>query len=150
MDTHLPPQWKLRLRGILTGKIEPLPHEVDRFLEAQARAEGSLSDQPKAQWNPLNTTMSEPGATPFNTFVVGGVTYHVWNYPKPVVGIAATAKTLVLPMVAGAPLTYGRILGFIQNPGSTTAEAAVDYCADQIRTWGTNPDTMRAVLDSLP
>jgi hypothetical protein len=46
---------------------------------------------PGAQNNPWDSTLPEPGSTPFNTLQGG---FHVWNYPSPTVGAHATALTL--------------------------------------------------------
>jgi hypothetical protein len=46
---------------------------------------------PGAQDNPWDSTLPEPGSTPFNTLQFGG---HVWNYPSAAVGVQATALTL--------------------------------------------------------
>jgi hypothetical protein len=43
------------------------------------------------QWNPLDSTLYEPGSTAFNTFG-GGL--HVWNYPDASAGAHATALTI--------------------------------------------------------
>ena len=52
------------------------------------------------QWNPLDTTLYEPGSVPFNTFGAG---LHVWNYPTPAAGAQATAVTIAgYPAIAGA------------------------------------------------
>lgn len=47
---------------------------------------------PKASYNPLDSTMTEPGSTNFNTFSTG---LHVQNYPDPATGAKATAATLL-------------------------------------------------------
>lgn len=46
------------------------------------------------QWNPLDTTLYEPGATTFNTFYSNGSPIHVWNYPNATEGAQVTAVTL--------------------------------------------------------
>lgn len=46
---------------------------------------------PSADWNPMASTQSMPGATNFNTFGNG---LHVRNYPDPTTGARATAITL--------------------------------------------------------
>lgn len=122
-QTHLPPYWAERLcRTIGAG---PGPENV-RFLHAWAAAEGGT-----AEWNPLNTEFDLPGATNYNT---AGVK----NYPRPTWGVCATVLTLTNG-------NYGKIVGHLQA-GTYTAEQIVDDCDAQIRTWGTNPDTIRAVL----
>ena len=99
-----------------------------RLLEAWQRAEGG-----DARWNPLNTTFDLPGATNYNS--VG-----VKNYPRATWGVCATALTLTNGRYAG-------ILGALQAAKLSAAEI-VETCRDQFQTWGTNPDTILAVLDS--
>jgi murein DD-endopeptidase MepM/ murein hydrolase activator NlpD len=70
---------------------------------AWAAGEGSCAGN-----NPLDTTQPKPGATPFNTLAGGG---HVWNYPSPAVGLAATVETLhnglYRPIVAALKASAG-------------------------------------------
>lgn len=46
-----------------------------------------------AAFNPLNTTLWQPGSTAYNSFGPGGA-YHVRNYPDPTTGVRATALTI--------------------------------------------------------
>lgn len=57
-------------------------------LTAAAVGEGAF-----AWWNPMDTTLPEPGAVPYNSFGPGGE-YHVWSYPSEAVGISATTSTI--------------------------------------------------------
>jgi len=59
-------------------------------LEAWANHEGPWGTV--GRWNPLDTTLTEPGAWAFNTLPGGG---HVWNYPNAAEGAQATAATLL-------------------------------------------------------
>lgn len=134
-DTHHPPYWRQHLLAVLGA---PLHAESLRFLEAWANAEGGT-----ARWNPLNSTLELPGATVYNTFVVNGQTFHVWNYARPVWGVCATAMTLTNP--ANGALIYGKIVAALQA-GSQTAEQIVTSCRDQISLWGTDPDLILHIL----
>lgn len=83
-----------------------VPTSADiQFLDSWQRAEGG-----GAVYNPLNTTLTEPGATDYNT--VG-----VKNYTSPAQGAQATAQTLegatayapiVQALATGNPYTYDR------------------------------------------
>lgn len=130
-QTHLPPQWRQRVLAIVnghgwdTGQFAP---ESLRLLAAWAQAEGG-----NARWNPLNTTFRLPGSTDYNSA-------GVQSYFRPTEGVCATALTLVNGH-------YNGILGDLQN-GTKTAEQIVSDRAAQFETWGTNPDTIAAVLAS--
>jgi hypothetical protein len=90
---------------------------LDAFA-AWAAGEGTC-----ARFNPLATTQPEPGATAFNTLSGGG---HVWNYPSPSVGVAATTTAL----------TNGRYQPVID---AFLASAGVDAVASAVERspWGT-------------
>ena len=131
MQTHLPPQWRQRLLAIVNGHgwlTGQFASESLRLLDAWQRAEGGT-----AQWNPLNTTYRLSGSWSYNS--VG-----VQNYSRPTDGVCATGLTLVNG-------NYNGILGDLQN-GTKTAEQIVTDRADQFRVWGTNPETILAVLAS--
>ena len=120
---HLPFMWKFRLlRAIKARGVK----QNRRLLEAWARAEGGT-----AAYNPLNTTQPWPGATDYNTV-------HVKNYPNGAAGITATAITL----------TNGHYPGLVVDlkQGAKTAEQIVADRRDEIKVWGTNPDTILGVL----
>lgn len=51
-----------------------------------------------AHWNPMDTTLNYPGATPYNSFGPGGI-YHVYNYAASLDGVHCTVATL-----AGEPI----------------------------------------------
>ena len=135
-QTHLPPQWRQRLlaivngHGWLQGTFFP---EGMRFLAAWAQAEGGT-----AAWNPLNTTLHvSSGIVPWQSspdYNSAGVC----NYKKPTYGVMATAATLVNGF-------YDGILGDLQN-GTKTAEQITNDRWDEIKTWGTNPQTIIDVL----
>lgn len=129
-NTHLPPYWRQHLIAVIGGHADS---EKLRFLDAWQQAEGGT-----AEWNPLNTTFPLPGATDYNR---AGVK----DYTRPVWGVCATALTLTGP--DSGPLFYPHLLGHLQSKAGTyTAEQIVNDCADEIRLWGTNPDTIRAIL----
>lgn len=120
---HLPFMWKFRLlRAIHARGVK----QNRRLLDAWARAEGGT-----ARFNPLNTTQPWPGATDYNSV-------HVKNYPSGSAGVTATAATL----------TNGHYDGLCADlrQGAKTAERIVADRRDEIHTWGTNPDTILAVL----
>lgn len=135
-QTHLPPQWQQRTLAVLNSHgwdVGEFAHESIRLLTAWQEAEGG-----EAQWNPLNSTQYYTGSTTYNSFVINGVTYHVWNYPKATVGVCMTALTILNG-------NYNGIAGFLQSP-QITAEEAVNKYKSQFQTWGTNPQT---ILDCL-
>ena len=68
--------------------------EHEKALVAVMASEGSA-----AHWNPLDTTLDMPGATPYNSFGPNG-SEHVWNYPDARSGIMATVRTLLQPNMA--------------------------------------------------
>lgn len=128
---HLPPQWRQRVLAIInghgwdTGNFYP---EGMRLLAAWAQAEGGT-----ARYNPLNCTLRLVGSTPYNNA-------GVQNYFRPTEGCCATGLTLVNG-------NYNGILGDLQN-GTKTAEEIVNDRRSQFQLWGTNPDTILAVLAS--
>lgn len=130
VQTHLPPNWVDHLLALIGGAHT---HEKERYLNAQARAEGG-----SAAWNPLNTTFVLPGCTNYNSIGVK-------NYPRAVWGVCATALTFTGP--ADGPLTFPKLLSHLQSasPGPT-AEAIVNECADEIRHWGTDPALILEIL----
>jgi hypothetical protein len=73
------------------------------------------------QYNPLDTTLYEPGSTAFNTLGDGG---HVWNYPNASVGAHATAVTIT----GGYPL----IVSALRSGGGLCGDSAV---AGELLTW---------------
>lgn len=124
-QVHLPPRWSIRLLELLGA---PLNAENLRFLAAWARAEGGA-----AQWNPLNTTYELPyrESWPYNSS-------KVQNYWTATGGIAATALTLIQD-------SFGHLLGDLQS-GTYTGEQITNRNRSVIKLWGTNPDTILAVL----
>jgi hypothetical protein len=122
--THLPPNWAQRLLAVLGAS--PGYAEGVRLLSAWAQAEGGT-----ARWNPLNTTLRLSGSTNYNR--VG-----VQNYRRPTEGVCALALTLVNGFYPG-------ILGALQA-GTKTAEDIVHSNMGEFRQWGTNPNTILAVL----
>lgn len=123
MSRHLPFLWKFRLLRAVKGKGS---RQNRRLFGAWARAEGG-----DARFNPLNTTESWPGATDYNP-------QGVKNYPSGSAGVAATAATLL----------NGHYPGIVADlrDGCKTAEQVVQDRRDEIKVWGTNPDTILAVL----
>lgn len=130
MDTHLPPNWRQHLLAVVGARAGA---ENLRLLAAWQRAEGGA-----AKWNPLNCTLELPGSTAYNSFTVGGVTYHVQNYPRPVWGVCATALTITNG-------NYGGIVGDLQA-GTKTAEQIVNDRRAQFATWGTSADVILQLL----
>lgn len=132
-QTHLPPNWRQRVLGIvnahgwLQGQFYP---EGLRFFQAWAVAEGGT-----AKWNPLNTTYHLYGSTDYNPT-------GVQNYLRPVDGCCATGITL-------ANGHYNGILGDLQN-GTKTAEQIVYDRETEIQTWGTDPTAILRALDDIP
>jgi hypothetical protein len=62
----------------------------------------AVAEGAHATWNPTDTILWEPGATPYNSFGPGN-RYHVWNFPDLETGVTATARTIgAWPVVAAA------------------------------------------------
>jgi len=99
-----------------------------RALTAWGECEGSA-----AQFNPLDTTQHEPGATEYNTF---GNDQHVWNYPDEATGVRATVTTL----------RNGFYLNIVEALMSGTGEIVSGDARSEMRVWGTNPDCVEAKL----
>lgn len=122
-QTHLPPNWQHRLLAVIGA---PATEENVKLLDAWARAEDGT-----ARWNPLNTTYRLYGSTDHNSV-------HVQNYHRATEGVCAIALTLVNGY-------YNGLLGAMQG-GKKTARQIVEAHEDEIRKWGTNPQT---ILDLL-
>ena len=123
LNTHLPPLWRFRLLGVIgaSGRWE---HR--KLLGAWAQAEGGT-----ARWNPLNTTLPMPGATNYNN---AGVR----DYPRPIVGLCATAATL-------ANGFYDGILRDL-TAGTFTARQIVERNRAEFDKWGTGAANVLKVL----
>jgi len=65
--------------------------EYEKSLVAIMAGEGSL-----AHWNPMDTTLPRPGATPYNSFGPND-SEHVWNYASAHDGVEATILTMMQP-----------------------------------------------------
>ena len=117
------PGWDHQLLGALG--LEPT-RERRRFLTAWARAEGG-----NARYNPLNTTMSVPGALDYNSV-------HVKHYPDQMAGIAATLLTL--------RLAYYRALVDALRETALGADQILHRGALGVRTWGTSTQLIGEIL----
>jgi len=85
------PSRLLYARAVLAyGSLQRGP-EYEQCLVAIFTAEDS-----RAEWNPGDTTLFYPDATPYNDFGPGGQ-FHVWNYPTGLIGVHSTVATLVQP-----------------------------------------------------
>lgn len=95
-----------------------LPHNraTHTFLQGWANIEGT-----KARYNPLATTLRQPGSTSFNS--VG-----VQNYPTPEIGVAATADTL---------RNYPAVLAVLRGKASPYGNAAFNT---ELNKWSGNAD----------
>ena len=128
--THLPPYWAEHLIAVVGGHQDA---EKLRFLHAWAQAEGGT-----AKWNPLNSTLSVPGVTEYNS---AGVK----NYPRAVWGVCATAMTLTGP--TSGTLFYPKLLGHLQSAAGTyTAVQILNDCETEIAVWGTDVATIASIL----
>lgn len=58
-----------------------------------------IGESSRAAWNPMDTTLRRPGATPYNTFGDSGA-LHVWDYPTAASGVSATVATILQPNMA--------------------------------------------------
>lgn len=102
-------------------------------LRAWGECEGSA-----AQYNPLDTTQHEEGATEYNTFGDHGE-MHVWNYPDEATGVRATVTTLhngYYPHLLAA---------FKDGSGKIVSGDA----RSEMRVWGTNPDCIAKKLEGV-
>ncbi len=137
-QTHLPEKWIERLRAVLEI---PQDHQTYRFFQAMQIAEGGT-----ARWNPLNTVNhvhsqahGDWQSTPdYNTT-------GVCNYNHPWQGVLATVDTFEQP-------TWSNLLVALRQAHNTltTAEELVEEYGSTIQShWGTNPQTMLAVLKTL-
>lgn len=107
-------------RAILNqGLMQPGP-QYEECLVAIMTGEDS-----KAHWNGLDTTLGEPGATPYNSFGPNG-SYHVWNYPDAKTGIKATLSTMNQPNMAAWT-------SMMRKPGHTAAQLARAF---SLTPWG--------------
>lgn len=106
--------------------INPTKQDI-AWLDAWQTTEGGT-----AAFNPLNTTLPESGATPYNTLQGGG---HVWNYPTATIGTSATAATLsgypaiIKALKSGDPVTYS-----LTGPSSGNLTDIVN----ELNTWGSH------------
>jgi hypothetical protein len=91
----------------------------------QALVTVSVAEHPLgggAAWNPIDTILPKPGATPYNTFGAQN-SYHVWNYVSMEQGIQATIDTiaawpLVEPLIASGTATAEAVChGFDSSDG---------------------------------
>lgn len=115
--------WDRKLLLVIAGDVRPEPL---RFLRAWQACEGGT-----ARFNPLNTTMSVPGATPYNS---AGVKH----YPDELAGLAATLLTIRLPY-------YKHIIAGLRSK-SLTAEQILAASRVDLATWGTGSN---CILESL-
>jgi len=117
------PNWHRRLLQAMG--IVPTNSRLD-FLAAWAQAEGGT-----ARFNPLNTTEKVPGSKAYNSA-------GVQHYSDALQGIAATLLTLRLHY-------YDRLRAALAADGISALEILSRSTSD-VRTWGTNPNTIRRVL----
>lgn len=94
---HLPVKCRrlLYARAVLKHAGLPVRNPQVRCLVAVMTGEGST-----AHWNPMDTTLHQPGAVAYNSFGPDGE-YHVWDYPSAQAGITATVATLKGADMAG-------------------------------------------------
>jgi hypothetical protein len=142
-DQHLPSHWKEKLCAVLSigdWRNGVFPHQVMRYFEAQARAEGGT-----AKWNPLNTSEAVHSDDFGNWYETPDYnSIPVRNYKTQALGIMATALTYLAPKYAG-------LLDALRTADATglTAEQIVNAHKPEIRTWGTSPDLMLQVLKEI-
>lgn len=108
---------------------------LEQALSTMAVGEGS-----QAAFNPIDTILSEPGATPYNTFGPRGA-WHVWNYPDLVTGITATVATF-----KGWP---GVVAACLTSQGAAEIIAEVDQVAEGTPTTF-YAEFLPTVLDTWP
>lgn len=142
-DMHLPSHWKEKLCAALSipgWRNGVFPHQVMRFFEAQARAEGGT-----ARWNPCNST-EHVHSTDFGDWQTSPDynSVGVCDYKTQALGIMATAVTFLSPKFA-ALLDALRLA----DVNGTTAEQLVEQHRSEIKLWGTNPDLMLQLLKEI-
>lgn len=71
-------------------------HYVTDYHHMKALVAIMADEGSTAAWNPLDTTLDQPDATPYNSFGPNGE-LHVWNYPTAEEGVKATLATLAQP-----------------------------------------------------
>ena len=117
--------------ALLNAISAPVNDHNLNALRAWGECEGS-----QAEWNPLDTTQYEEGATAYNTF---GNDQHVWNYPNLETGVKATASTLHNGF-------YPHILqAFKDGSGAIVSGDA----RSEMRVWGTNPDCIEGKIGNV-
>lgn len=109
--------WDGWVADVLGGISAPVNAQTGRFVNAWGQCEQSGAD-----FNPLNTTQPEPGATNYNS---AGVK----NYPDQETGLRATIATL----------TNGYYNGIVADlrAGTYTAAQIVQRNSSELATWGT-------------
>lgn len=118
-------------RGQLLAQIKaPVTPANLSYLDAWQRAEGGSASN-----NPFNTTLSAPGATPYNS----NNGYPVLNYTSPQQGLQATSQTLL-------ESRYGDIVKALRQ-GTDPMAAANALVASK---WGTGPLVQKILGDSPP
>lgn len=132
---HYPDHWIPRLVSLLEA---PNDHERWRFFTAWGQAEGGT-----ARWNPLNTTLDLGSTWVLSNFNSSGVK----NYRYAVVGVIAAALTLNERLTDGS-LVYSTLIGNLRD-AELSAEQIVKLSEANIKTWGTNPATMLALLTGI-
>jgi peptidoglycan hydrolase-like protein with peptidoglycan-binding domain len=65
----------------------------DRLGAVQGLVAVMVGEDSEARWNPTDTTLYLPGATPFNSFGPNGE-WHVWDYQSYADGVKATVETI--------------------------------------------------------
>jgi hypothetical protein len=138
-DTHTPPHFDEHLVAAVGGGQLHAVDERRRLLVAWRTVERGA-----ARWNALNTTLGMIGST-----TLPGNTAGVQEYDRQLIGLAATVATFALPADRTAPLFYGQILGFLQSPGTRTAEDIVGEAIDEFRLWGTDVEQLVSVLATV-
>lgn len=110
--------WK---RNLLT--TVPRADTLQGLLAWIGAEHGPLDPHPAASWNPLNTTLFRPGATPFNT--LDDRRTHVWNYRTLADGMDANLATLHNGL-------YAAVIEALEHGSATTIARAIEQSV-----WGT-------------
>jgi len=100
--------------------------EYEKSLVAIMAGEGSL-----AHWNPMDTTLQRPGATPYNSFGANNAE-HVWNYASAHDGVEATILTMMQPNMAPW-------VNLLKEPGHNAIQLCVGFSRCP---WGGVGDTL--------
>ena len=100
-----------------------------------------------AAWNPLDTTLKRPGATPYNSFGTNNA-LHVWDYVSAASGVSATVETMRQPNMASWVDLFTRKRVTSEQLAAAFATVAWAYVGDKlpeeiVAAWATGSRSYR-------